>query len=1600
MRWLLLTCCIFFSTQGLAQGLIPQGGWILLYVDSEELVGAPGDAVLAFDGDPSTLWHTQWLNGFPAHPHEIQIDLGAIYEIDGFRVLPRQDGSDNGRINQFEFYVSPDGLDWGNPVVTGTLPDSTSEQEITFAPVQGGYVRLVSLNAHDSDPWATIGEFNLLGTLSSGNPPPNGFIDSPAGDVVISVGESVTFSGTGTDPENDPSLTYQWNFGAGSGVPNSTQEDPGPQQFNNIGTYTVTFTVTDSLGLSDPTPGTRLVTVQGIASAQIPQVGWSLKFVDSEELIGAPGGAVLAFDGNPATLWHTQWFNGFTAHPHEIQINLGAFYEIDGFRVLPRQDGSDNGRINQFEFYVSPDGLDWGDPVVTGTLPDNESEQEITFAPVPGGYVRLVSLNAHDSDPWATIGELNVLGIPSLGNQAPNGIIDSPAADVAIIVGGSITFAGTGTDPENDPSLTYQWDFGTGSGVPGSTQEDPGPQQFNNIGTYTVTLTVTDSSGVSDPTPATRTVDVIPVVNLPPNGVIDSPADNVAIIVGESITFAGTGTDPENDPSLTYQWDFGAGSGVPGSTQKDPGPQQFNNIGTYTVTFTVTDSSGISDPTPATRTVDVIPVGNLPPDGVIDAPVGNVAITVGDSITFAGTGTDPENDPSLTYQWNFGAGSGVPGSTLEDPGPQQFNNIGTYTVTFTVTDSSGVSDPTPATRTVDVIPVGNLPPDGVIDAPVDNVSITVGDSITFAGTGTDPENDPSLTYQWDFGAGSGVPGSTQEDPGPQQFNNIGTYTITFTVTDSSGVPDPTPATRFVSVQDNSSSLILQAGWTLLYVDSEELVGAPGDAVLAFDGDPSTLWHTQWLNGFPAHPHEIQIDLGAIYEIDGFRVLPRQDGSDNGRINQFEFYVSPDGLDWGNPVVTGTLPDSTSEQEITFAPVQGGYVRLVSLNAHDSDPWATIGEFNLLGTLSSGNPPPNGFIDSPAGDVVISVGESVTFSGTGTDPENDPSLTYQWNFGAGSGVPNSTQEDPGPQQFNNIGTYTVTFTVTDSSGLSDPTPGTRLVTVQGIASAAIPQGDWGLLYVDSEELVGAPGGAVLAFDGNPATLWHTQWFNGFTAHPHEIQINLGAFYEIDGFRVLPRQDGSDNGRINQFEFYVSPDGLDWGDPVVTGTLPDNKSEQEITFAPVPGGYVRLVSLNAHDSDPWATIGELNVLGILSLGNQAPNGIIDSPAADVATIVGGSITFAGTGTDPENDPSLTYQWDFGTGSGVPGSTQEDPGPQQFNNIGTYTVTLTVTDSSGRSDPTPATRTVDVCAAPSVRLTAPLDLHLQSSADLYVNALPCLDSNLHSGWGVRFSIRETNGPIIAQFDDDTAPFEARFEGLDKSEYEVRATIVDELNDPVPNAEDTASPVGIGDYYVAMGDSITLGFGDDIASDNMSMDGRNNLGGFEPILNNHLTNERGYPHTVINEGGGGNTSVDGLSLLTSVLADHPESQFILIQYGTNDAGIPIPDGFGETSGPNYDGTFKANLQQMITRIFQAGKVPYLAKVPFSKGEYSGRNALIQKYNQVVDELIFENGLPVAAPNFYDFFENNQDQYSDDQHLNGVGYQSMADLWKIVLTQ
>jgi hypothetical protein len=107
---------------------------------------------------------------------------------------------------------------------------------------------------------------------------------------------------------------------------------------------------------------------------------------------------------------------------------------------------------------------------------------------------------------------LNGAGVPSvakfvrlLANAAPTATITSPAGNVTINPGGSVSFAGTGSDPDGTISA-YSWSFPGGTPA-SSTAANAGAVRYTTPGAKTATFKVTDNRGLTS-APATRTITV------------------------------------------------------------------------------------------------------------------------------------------------------------------------------------------------------------------------------------------------------------------------------------------------------------------------------------------------------------------------------------------------------------------------------------------------------------------------------------------------------------------------------------------------------------------------------------------------------------------------------------------------------------------------------------------------------------------------------------------------------------------------------------------------------------------------------------------------------------------------------------------------------------------------------------------------------------------------------------------------------------------------------------------------------------------------------------------------------------------------------------
>ncbi|MCK5834420.1 MAG: alpha-L-fucosidase [Lentisphaeria bacterium] len=139
-------------------------------------------------------------------------------------------------------------------------------------------------------------------------------------------------------------------------------------------------------------------------------------------------------------------------------------------------------------------------------------------------------------------------------------------------------------------------------------------------------------------------------------------------------------------------------------------------------------------------------------------------------------------------------------------------------------------------------------------------------------------------------------------------------------------------------------------WKILSVDSQETLKEDGRAINAIDGDPKTKWLTQWSEKKPNHPHHIAIDLGKMVKVSGFSYLPRTDAR-TGHVECYEFYVSVDGKNWGQPVSKGrfdNMKNSPHQRDIKCDYIRKArYIKFVSTAGVDGKSVADAAEIGVF-----------------------------------------------------------------------------------------------------------------------------------------------------------------------------------------------------------------------------------------------------------------------------------------------------------------------------------------------------------------------------------------------------------------------------------------------------------------------------------------------------------------------------------------------------------------------------------------------------------------------------------------------------------------------------
>jgi Domain of unknown function (DUF1929)/Glyoxal oxidase N-terminus/PKD domain/Abnormal spindle-like microcephaly-assoc'd, ASPM-SPD-2-Hydin len=171
----------------------------------------------------------------------------------------------------------------------------------------------------------------------------------------------------------------------------------------------------------------------------------------------------------------------------------------------------------------------------------------------PPGYYMMFLLNNAGVPSVAAMVQVTLTG----GVQTPTGIITNPASDVTINVGDSVSYSGTGTSP-NGTITGYSWTF-PGGNPSTSNLANPGKVTYSTPGTYTTTLTVTDSNGQTDPHPPTRNITVLsaPTAQWSPTSVSFGNQVVGSASPAHQVQLSNNGTATMNISGITASGDFG-----------------------------------------------------------------------------------------------------------------------------------------------------------------------------------------------------------------------------------------------------------------------------------------------------------------------------------------------------------------------------------------------------------------------------------------------------------------------------------------------------------------------------------------------------------------------------------------------------------------------------------------------------------------------------------------------------------------------------------------------------------------------------------------------------------------------------------------------------------------------------------------------------------------------------------------------------------------------------------------------------------------------------------------------------------------------------------
>ncbi len=813
----------------------------------------------------------------------------------------------------------------------------------------------------------------------------------------------------------------------------------------------------------------------------------------------------------------------------------------------------------------------------------------------------------------------------------------------------NVSFTNTSTG-----ATSYIWDFGNGNT---SSVANPGAI-FSNSGTFTITLTAING-GTSDVFTSTINVFQIPIASFTTSAMPSCSGQAVNFTDNSSIGSAALSS---------WAWDFGDGNAQ--NTPVGAVSHTYLTANTFPVTLIVTDANGCSNSVIKTVTIISPPVASFSASTISAC---SPPLLVDFTSTSTSTGT-------VSFAWDFGDGNI---SALENPS-NTYNNLGTYTVTLTVSQG-GCSDIEVKTN---YIGIQNL----VANFSANNLIVCAGDPVSFS----DLSFPLSVNQSWDFGDGTN---STATNP-IHSYAAAGTYSVTL-IEGTTGCTNTAVKNNYITVT-SSPTVAFSA-------DQTQSCSLPLLVNFSNTSSAGSSYSWDFGDGSPAFSTNSLANFTHLYTTPGSQSVKLTATSGNGCstiLEKIDYIVLPSPVaDFSANVVQGCVPLTVDFSSISSSP----FDPIVSYSWNFGN--ATTGtSAPLVSTdyLSLGSFTVTLIIETSIGckDTL----EKTNYIETGTKPTAnfsivDPTVCYgtnaeftdlsigadsaYWEFDVNQGSfttpPGATLPfNPVTNLFPDTGTFYVTQ-IAFNNGCSDTLKIDDIVTILPPKPLFSVNLSCDNLYSASftDESLGADSLVWDFGDGSPIV-------SNDTAPIHLFATRGPKIVELTAYNFLT---GCFNSVVQNFQITEPHADFNTVPPIGCYPLPvtyTNISQDDNFIVWDFGDGSPLLTQNSPTS-PFTHTTALPNLDTVTLVITDVNGCKDTatktltvygPLPDFSAIdVSGCTPFLVTLTDASITDSALVQWTWNFGDGTPTQTIASPSVSHtYNTTGFYAVTMTVTDKNG--------------------------------------------------------------------------------------------------------------------------------------------------------------------------------------------------------------------------------------------------------------------------------------------------------------------------------